>query len=137
MSVRRYVQQGMAMIGAVGHQRKGAGAFTLKEQRARKAKHRYEAQIAALQAEREEMRAALWAAGNQERTVGVSDYEWHVELAAKGLAQRDKYPMPPSVTTAEDSTRSWPAPPLTRRAFEIFSSASLGQSGTSKSSTMP
>ena len=101
MSVRRYVQQGMAMIGAVGHQRKGAGAFTLKEQRARKAKHRYEAQIAALQAEREEMRAALWAAGNQERTVGVSDYEWHVELAAKGLAQRDKYPMPPSVTTAE------------------------------------
>ena len=31
----------------------------------------------------------------------MSDYEWHVELAAKGLAQRDKYPMPPSVTTPE------------------------------------
>ncbi len=31
----------------------------------------------------------------------VSDYEWLVELAVKGLAERDKYPMPESVTTPE------------------------------------
>jgi hypothetical protein len=31
----------------------------------------------------------------------VSDYEWRVELAAKGLAERDRYPMPESVTTPE------------------------------------
>ncbi len=75
--------------------------MTLKKLRQRKANHQHEAQIAALQAEREELRAALRAAGSRQRTVGGSDYEWHVELAAKGLAQRDKYPMPPSVTTPE------------------------------------
>ncbi len=31
----------------------------------------------------------------------MSDYEWLVELAAKGLAQRDTYPMPTSVSTPE------------------------------------
>jgi hypothetical protein len=31
----------------------------------------------------------------------VSDYEWHVELAAKGMAERDNHPMPKSVTTPE------------------------------------
>jgi hypothetical protein len=31
----------------------------------------------------------------------VSDYEWLVELAAKGLAERDNHPMPKSVTTPE------------------------------------
>ena len=31
----------------------------------------------------------------------MSDYEWLVELAAKGLAQRDTYPMPASVSTPE------------------------------------
>ena len=80
MSVRRFVQQ---------------------KQRARRAQRHYEAQIAALQAEREELRAALEAARNRQRVGGVSDYEWHVELAAKGLAQRDRHPMPPSVTTPE------------------------------------
>jgi hypothetical protein len=29
----------------------------------------------------------------------VSDYEWQVALAAKGMAERDNYPMPPTVTT--------------------------------------
>ncbi len=29
----------------------------------------------------------------------MSDYEWLVELAAKGLAERDNHPMPKSVTT--------------------------------------
>jgi hypothetical protein len=31
----------------------------------------------------------------------VSDYEWLVELAAKGMAERDNHPMPKSVTTPE------------------------------------
>ena len=31
----------------------------------------------------------------------VSDYEWMVQLAAKGLHERDNHPMPPSVSTAE------------------------------------
>ena len=31
----------------------------------------------------------------------VSDYEWLVELAAKGMAERDDRPMPKSVTTPE------------------------------------
>jgi hypothetical protein len=36
------------------------------------------------------------------RTIAVvSEYEALVELAAKGLAQRDTYPMPESVTTPE------------------------------------
>jgi hypothetical protein len=36
----------------------------------------------------------------QARTLfGVSDYEWLVELAAKGMAERDNHPMPKSVTT--------------------------------------
>jgi hypothetical protein len=59
------------------------------------------AQLAALQSERDQLRAALQAARTPHDHAGVSDYEWHVELAAKGLAQRDKYPMPMSVTTPE------------------------------------
>lgn len=31
----------------------------------------------------------------------MSDYEWHVELAAKGMAERDNHPMPRSVTAPE------------------------------------
>ena len=88
----------------------------LKRDRARKVQHRYEAQISALHAEREELRDALQAAGNRHRTIGVSDYEWHVELAAKGLAQRDKRPMPPSVTTPEGF-------------YEIMAGAALDASG--------
>ena len=34
--------------------------------------------------------------------VSVSDYEWLVELAAKGLAERDNHLMPKSVTTPEE-----------------------------------
>jgi hypothetical protein len=33
--------------------------------------------------------------------LAVSDYEWLVELAAKGMAERDDRPMPKSVTTPE------------------------------------
>ena len=31
----------------------------------------------------------------------MSDYEWHVQLAAKGMAARDSHPMPNSVKTPE------------------------------------
>lgn len=31
----------------------------------------------------------------------MSDYDWLVDLAAKGMAERDNHPMPPSVTTPE------------------------------------
>ena len=31
----------------------------------------------------------------------MSDYEWQVQLAAKGLRERDNHPMPKSVTTPE------------------------------------
>jgi hypothetical protein len=33
--------------------------------------------------------------------VFTRDYEWLVELAAKGLSERDNHPMPESVTTPE------------------------------------
>ena len=39
---------------------------------------------------------------NPARTLqAMSDYEWLVELAAKGMAERDNHPMPKSVTTPE------------------------------------
>ena len=31
----------------------------------------------------------------------MSDYEWQVQLAAKGLHERDNHPMPKSVTTRD------------------------------------
>jgi hypothetical protein len=69
------------------------GAKETKEQR-------YKAQIAALQSERDELSATLAAQTHQD--VGsMSDYEWYVELAAKGMAERDTHPMPKSVTTPE------------------------------------
>jgi hypothetical protein len=44
------------------------------------------------------------------------DYEWHVEIAAKGMAERDSHPMPPSVTTPE-------------AFYEIMASAALDAIG--------
>jgi len=55
----------------------------------------------ALQSERDQLRAALQTARTRRDPDRVSDYEWHVELAAKGLAQRDTHSMPKSVTTPE------------------------------------
>jgi len=63
------------------------------------AEEQYKAQLAALQSECDKLRTALQAARSQYAFVYVLDYEWYVELAGKGLAQRDKFPMPPSVTT--------------------------------------
>ena len=42
-----------------------------------------------------------FSTGPARRLLGVSDYEWLVELAAKGMAERDNHPMPKSVTTPE------------------------------------
>ena len=42
-----------------------------------------------------------FSTGPARTLLGVSDYEWLVELAAKGMAERDNHPMPKSVTTPE------------------------------------
>jgi hypothetical protein len=61
----------------------------------------YEAQIAALQSERDGLSADLAAALTRQDVVSMSDYECYVELAAKGMGERDNHPMPKSVTTPE------------------------------------
>ena len=60
----------------------------------------YEAQIAALQAERDELQSALEAVGAQLELISVSEYREFERLAAKGLAERETYPLPKSVTTS-------------------------------------
>jgi hypothetical protein len=60
----------------------------------------YEAQIAALQSERDELSAALAALTRQD-AVSISDYHRYVKVAAKGMAKRDNHPMPGFVTTPE------------------------------------
>jgi hypothetical protein len=57
-------------------------------------------QIAALQSEPDELSAALAGLTRQD-VVSMPDYERHVEVAAKGIAERDNHPMPKSVTTPE------------------------------------
>ena len=85
---------------ASGH-RNDVGATVSTKRKAKEAEKYYTAQFAALRSERDKLRAALQAARSEQDFVHVSDYEWYVELAGKGLAQRDKFPMPPSVTTPE------------------------------------
>jgi hypothetical protein len=81
-----------------------------------KATLEHKAQLVALQSERDQLRAALEAARSSHDSAPVSDYEWHVELAAEGLAQRDKRPMPMSVTTPEEF-------------YEVMAGAALEASG--------
>jgi hypothetical protein len=59
-----------------------------------------EARIAALQSERDELRATLDALTHHD-AVGMSEYGRYVKACAKGIAERDNYPMPGSVTTRE------------------------------------
>jgi hypothetical protein len=88
-------------IDAASRHPTDSGTMAFEKHKAKKAmEQQYKAQLAALQSERDALRAAL-AAQTRHDAVSVSDYEWHVELAAKGLAQRDNYPMPPSVRTPE------------------------------------
>ena len=60
----------------------------------------YKGQIAALQAERDELRAALAALSHQD-VVSISGYDQYVKVAARGMAERDDHSMPESVTTPE------------------------------------
>jgi hypothetical protein len=72
-----------------------------QQRKAEEAKdQQYKAEIAALQAERAELRAAITEL-NRESVVSTSDFDRYVEVAAKGMAERDSYPMPESVTTPE------------------------------------
>jgi hypothetical protein len=57
-------------------------------------------EIAALQRERDGLSAILVALDRPEG-LNPPDYEWHVEMAAKGMAERDNHSMPKSVTTPE------------------------------------
>jgi hypothetical protein len=60
----------------------------------------YEARIATLQSERDELSAALAALSRQD-VVSISGYHQYVKVAAKGMAERDSHSMPESVTTPE------------------------------------
>jgi hypothetical protein len=60
-----------------------------------------EAELAELKSECEELRAAVQAAGSRPDPARLSDYEWYVELAAQGLAERDAYRLPTSAKTPE------------------------------------
>jgi hypothetical protein len=76
------------------------GGKVSERQKATKVEEEYKNQLAAMRSERDELRAALQATKRSSQDPArVSDYEWHVELAAKGLAERDNYPIPHSVTT--------------------------------------
>jgi hypothetical protein len=86
---------------ATGHRSDVGAAVTKKRSKPKVAEEQHRTQLVALRSERDELRAALRAARSQDNFTHVSDYEWYVELAGKGLAQREKFPMPPSVTTPE------------------------------------
>ena len=90
-----------ATIDTASGQRNDVGGAVAKKRKSKVAEEQNIAQLAALRSDRDELRAALQAARSRDNFVHVSDYEWYVELAGKGLAQRDKFPMPPSVTTPE------------------------------------
>ena len=66
-----------------------SGKHTAKEQ---------QSQIAASQRERDDLSAASAAMARQDG-MSTPDYEWLVEMAAKGMAERDNHPMPKSVNT--------------------------------------
>jgi hypothetical protein len=87
-------------IAAVTRHRPRAGAGVTERHSSERTEEQYRAQLAALQSERDELRA-LQAAGSRPDPFSSSDYEHYVHLAAKGMAERDTYPMPKSVTTAE------------------------------------
>jgi hypothetical protein len=103
-------------IKAANEHRKSTGALASKQRKTKEAESEYEAEIAALRSERDELRDELKALEIRQGSVGTPDYEWHVELAAKGLAQRDHFPMPPSVTEQEEF-------------YEIMAGAALDATG--------
>ena len=106
------------IVTASGH-RNDVGATVTKKRKAKVAEEQYKAQLAALQSECEKLRTALQAARSQYTFVYVSDYEWYVELAGKGLAQRENFRCHRQSRRPEVSTKSWPAPPSTLSAFGL------------------
>ena len=91
---------GSTIDAAHGH-RKEVGTATSKNPKTEGAEEqKYEAQIAALQSERDELRTALAALSRQD-VVSISGYDQYVKVAAKGMAERDSHSMPESVTTPE------------------------------------
>jgi hypothetical protein len=91
---------GSTIDAAHGH-RKEVGTVASENPNPEEAEEQqYKAQIAALQSERDELRAALAALTRQD-VVSISDYHRYVKVAAKGMAERDNDSMPESVTTPE------------------------------------
>jgi hypothetical protein len=91
---------GSTIDAAHGHQ-KEVGSVASENPKTEEAEvQQYKAEIAALQAERAELSAAITELRRQ-HVVSTSDFERYVEVAAKGMAERDSYPMPESVTTPE------------------------------------
>ena len=72
---------------------------SIHDGKAKEVEKQYMAQLAALQSERYKLKPPCRLHGPSKTLCHVSDYEWYVELAGKGLAERDRFPMPPSVTT--------------------------------------
>ncbi len=105
-----------SILQAAAEHPESAGVSELKKRNAKDAEQEYQAKIAALRSERDELRTALEAVQTRQGPIGAPDYEWHVELAAKGLAQRDSYPMPPSVTEPKEF-------------YEIMAGAALDATG--------
>jgi hypothetical protein len=58
-------------------------------------------EIRASQRQRDDGLGDISPAPTRQGGVNAALYEWQVTLAAKGLAERDNYPMPRSVTTPE------------------------------------
>jgi hypothetical protein len=101
------IYQGMAClicespIDAASEHQEDARVMAFEERRAEEAKdQQYKAKIAALQAEQAELSAVITEL-NRESVVSTSDFARYVEVAAKGMAERDSHPMPESVTTPE------------------------------------
>jgi hypothetical protein len=82
------------MIDAASAHRKDPDSLASEEEGAKELRR----QIAALESERDRLRAVLAAVAPQDGT-RTPDYQWHVEMAAKGMAERDSHPMPVFATT--------------------------------------
>jgi hypothetical protein len=91
---------GSTIHAAHGHQNEVGSVASEKPKTEEAEVQQYKAQIAALQAERAELSAAITEL-NRESVVSTSDFDRYVEVAAKGMAERDCYPMPESVNTPE------------------------------------
>lgn len=95
-------------IDAASEHREGIGTLA-------SGKHEAKEQTAQASRSRSEREDRILAQTRHD-AVSMPDYEWYVELGAKGMAQRDNHPMPKSVTTPEEF-------------YEIMSAAALDAIG--------